>query len=126
VIVADTHAIIWWVLSPHILSARARDAFDGAIIGVTPTSCYEIARLIVRQRVEIDEDPQDWLENLLMLPRVVLLPLTLDVASAASKLPDAISDPADRLIVATALQARVPLVTKDRKIIASGIVPTIW
>ena len=125
-IVADTHAIIWWLLSPEQLSTRVREIFDRTIVGVTATSCYEIARLIVRKRVEIDVDPHQWLENLFVLPRVSFLPLTLDVASTAAKLPGLINDPADRLIVATALQMRVPLVTKDHKIIAAAVVPTIW
>lgn len=57
---------------------------------------------------------------------VALLPLTMDVAIAAAKLPDPIRDPIDRVIVATALLQGVPLVTKDRKIIESGVVSTIW
>jgi Uncharacterized protein conserved in bacteria len=126
VIVADSHALIWWILSPDMLSARVRDVFGQRVIGVTATSCYEIARLIVRRRVEIDVDPYEWLQNLLVLPRVTFLPFTVDVAATAAKLPGTVSDPIDRIIVATALHMGVPLVTKDHKIIASGVVTTIW
>jgi PIN domain nuclease of toxin-antitoxin system len=35
VIVADSHALIWWILSPDMLSAREREVFDRRIIGVT-------------------------------------------------------------------------------------------
>lgn len=125
-IVADSHALIWWILSPDMLSARVRDVFGQRVIGVTATSCYEIARLIVRRRVEIDVDPYEWLQNLLVLPRVTFLPFTVDVAATAAKLPGTVSDPIDRIIVATALHMGVPLVTKDHKIIASGVVTTIW
>jgi PIN domain nuclease of toxin-antitoxin system len=89
-------------------------------------SCYEIARAIVRKRVEVDVDPYEWLENLLVLPRVTFLPFTVDVAATAAKLPGTVRDPADRIIVATALLQGVPLVTKDHTIIASGVVTTIW
>jgi PIN domain nuclease of toxin-antitoxin system len=41
-------------------------------------------------------------------------------------IPDVIRDPADRLIVATALDRRIPLVTKDERIRGSGLVATIW
>ena len=109
-----------------MLSARVRDVFGQRVIGVTATSCYEIARLIVRRRVEIDVDPYEWLQNLLVLPRVTFLPFTVDVAATAAKLPGTVSDPIDRIIVATALHMGVPLVTKDHKIIASGVVTTIW
>lgn len=53
--------------------------------------------------------------------------LTVEVSAAAGLLSsDLVGDSADRIIVATALHLGVPLVTKDRKIIDSGLVPTIW
>jgi PIN domain nuclease of toxin-antitoxin system len=39
---------------------------------------------------------------------------------------DMLGDPFDRLIVATAVQWRVSLVTRDRRIVDSGLVPTMW
>jgi len=57
---------------------------------------------------------------------VVLLPITLEIAITAGSLPDPIRDPADRLIVATAMHQGVPLVTKDARIRESAVVQTIW
>ena len=87
---------------------------------------WEVAMLAERRRIIIDTDAQDWLRSVMALPRVILLPLTIDVATAAAKLPDLIRDPADRIIVATALHHAVPLVTKDGRITAARVVPTIW
>jgi PIN domain nuclease of toxin-antitoxin system len=127
VIVVDTHTLIWWVTDPRHLSAPARNALDSAaVIGVPAIACWEVALLAERRRISIDVSAIDWLHEVIVLPRIALLPLTIDVAAAAAKLPDPIRDPADRLIVATALQMRVPLVTKDHKILAAGVVPTIW
>jgi PIN domain nuclease of toxin-antitoxin system len=42
VIVADTHAIVWWVLSPSILSDAARDALDAGPVYSSAISCLEI------------------------------------------------------------------------------------
>lgn len=60
------------------------------------------------------------------LASTTLIPLTIEIASMAASLPDPIRDPADRLIVATALLQGVPLVTKDDRIRRSGVVETIW
>ena len=126
-IVADTHALIWWITDPSRLSARAREVLDSTIVvGVPAIVCWEVAALAERRRISIDAPAFDWLNEVLLLPRVTLLPLTIDVAAAAAKLRDPIRDPADRLIVATALRMGAPLVTKDHKIIASGVVTTIW
>ena len=37
-----------------------------------------------------------------------------------------LTDPWDRLIVSTAIAFRLPLVTSDRPITKSGLVPIIW
>jgi len=56
-----------------------------------------------------------------------LLPLTPDIAATAAMLPrDVGRDPADRLIVATAIEYGVPLVTKDDLIRRANVVETIW
>lgn len=126
-IVVDTHALIWWVSDPARLSAQARAALDDtSVVGVAAISCWEVAFLAERRRIAIDVPALDWLHEVITLPRVALFPLTIDVAAAAAKLRDPIRDPADRLIVATALQMRVPLVTADQKIIDSAAVTTIW
>jgi PIN domain nuclease of toxin-antitoxin system len=62
-----------------------------------------------------------WIDSVIGLPQ---LPLTVEVAVTAARLPNPVSDPIDRIIVATALLQGAPLVTKDHKIIDAGIVPS--
>jgi PIN domain nuclease of toxin-antitoxin system len=125
-ILADTHALLWWVISRHLLSRRARDVLDNRIVCVAGVTVFEIASLVHRGRVHLDAELVTWLENVIVLPKVVLLPLTMDVAVTAAQLPDPVRNPIDRIIVATALLQGVPLVTKDRQIVESGLVMTIW
>jgi PIN domain nuclease of toxin-antitoxin system len=54
-----------------------------------------------------------------------VLAITPDIAATAAALPIH-GDPADRLIVATAIVHRAPLVTKDQRIRAAGVVETLW
>jgi PIN domain nuclease of toxin-antitoxin system len=126
VIVADTHALVWWFLARHELSAKALQTLDDNPVAVAGVSCFEVARLTERGRIELGINVLDWLDSVFALPQVVLLPLTIDVAVTAARLPEPVRDPIDRIIVATALHQGVPLVTKDRKIVEAGIVTTIW
>jgi PIN domain nuclease of toxin-antitoxin system len=127
VIVADTHALIWWATNSPELSGAARAAMRHNVIAVAAITFWEIALLSFRRRIAIGEDVvQLWMQELLELPAVTMLPLTPQLAVAAARLPDTIRDPADRLIVATAYQHQVPLVTKDGRIRAANVVPTIW
>lgn len=126
VIVADTHAIVWWILSPSRLTPEARTVLDTGPVHVPIISCLEIANLTRRGRLELPLQVGAWLNAVFQLPNVSLAPLTLEIAIAAGLLGDPIRDPADRLIVATALHYGVPLITTDAKIRASGVVETIW
>jgi PIN domain nuclease of toxin-antitoxin system len=126
VIVADTHALIWWITGDARLSARAREVMTRRAVGIAVITCWEIAFLSARGRIVLDIHIADWWHDVMSLPSTALLPLTMDVATAAANLGDPIRDPADRLIVATALLQGVPLVTKDERIRAAGVVETIW
>jgi PIN domain nuclease of toxin-antitoxin system len=67
----------------------------------------------------------DWAERLLAIPRVQALPLDANAALRADSL-SMHADPADRFIVATALEHRSRLVTKDGLLRNLKIVETIW
>lgn len=127
VIVVDTHALVWWVAATSRLSSAARAALDGnSSVGIPSIVCLEVSLLARRNRIELPRPVTDWLADTIDLPNVELLPITIDVASIAANLWGKLRDPADLLIVATAVHHGVPLVTKDDRIRASGFVETIW
>src|SRR4051812_44808296 len=96
-IVLDTHAWIWWAIGDQQLSDEARRAIDATdFIGVPAVSCWEIARLVGHRRLKFDRDVLLWMQESLAAPRVQLLPLTPEVAVAASRLEWNHRDPADR------------------------------
>jgi PIN domain nuclease of toxin-antitoxin system len=82
--------------------------------------------LVDKGRLKLDHDVGLRVEQAVALPRVVMLGLTPQVAVAAVRLPSSFQgDPADWMIVATARQHGVPLVTKDEPIRKSGLVVII-
>jgi PIN domain nuclease of toxin-antitoxin system len=128
VIVLDTHAWLWWVSGDPSLSRRAeREIRAAKRVGVSAISCLEVAVAEARGRIELDRPLLLWLEEALALPRVELLPLTPAVAVRASRFGrDFPGDPADRVIVATALLEPAVLVTRDGKIREYPGVETAW
>lgn len=128
-VVLDTYVWVWWIGGPGCpsLSVAARKAIaDAAVIGVTATSCVEVAWLTARGRVKFDRDTLTWLQQALARPRVALLPTTPEIAVVAATLEWEHRDPSDRLIVAASITHRAPLVTADAAILASGLARTIW
>ncbi|MDQ1303153.1 MAG: Ribonuclease VapC, partial [Pseudomonadota bacterium] len=62
-----------------------------------------------------------------LLAELKVLPITADIAVRAGTLAEALpGDPADRIIIATALDEQLRLATGDARIRKSGLVETIW
>ncbi len=128
-IVADTCVVVWLALAPEQLSRPARTAIeearkDGglAICGVT---LYEIGWLASRGRIQLRMDREAFLSGI--AANFVMLPVTASVAHLAAGLPENFpSDPMDRMIAATALQRGAPLITSDKTIRRSRVVPVVW
>ena len=81
--------------------------------------------MVEKKRLRLDRDVLTWLKDGIFDTRTEVLPLTAVIAVRATSI-DKFRGPADRLIAATALAYRVPLITKDDRIRQSGVVPTIW
>ncbi len=130
-IVLDTHAWVWWVSGSPRLSARARGAISEHIgkeaLRVSSISCWEVALLVARGRLELTMDVEDWIARSEALPFLKFLPVENRIAVRSVQLPPSVpQDPADRLIIATALSVGAQLVTKDARIQAYPEIETIW
>jgi PIN domain nuclease of toxin-antitoxin system len=128
VIVLDTHAWLWWVSKPSDLSRAARQRIGTETrIGVSAISCLEVATAVAKKRITLDRDPLSWLEQALALPKLDLLPLTPAIAVKATQLGHNFpGDPADRVIVATAILESASLITKDSRIRDYPAVTSVW
>ncbi len=128
-LVLDTHAWIWWIGGHGCpsLSERVRLAVDDAkSLGISAISCVEVAWLVSSGRVAFDRDSLVWIKQSLARPRVCLLEITTEIAVTAADLEWQHKDPADRLIVATAIHHKAVVATKDEEMHAFGGVQTIW
>jgi PIN domain nuclease of toxin-antitoxin system len=126
----DTHVWIWWLLGSERLSLAERRALD-RLAGsggchLSAMSLWEAQMLHIKGRLSLDRPFSHWLREASDPGVVALLPLDVAVVVALDSLPESFhGDPADRLIVATALTHGLPLATRDRAIQTSGVV-SIW
>ena len=97
---------------------------DADVVAFSAVSLWEVG--VLARRGRIDLKTHDWLAKVTELNSLVVLPVTLDVAVRAVELHELLRDPIDCLIAATALTHNAPLITKDDRIRASGVVETIW
>jgi PIN domain nuclease of toxin-antitoxin system len=127
-VVLDTHTWLWWVSAPGELGRGAAGRLRRARrILVSAISCLEVAMAAARGRISLDRGLLEWLEQAAALPRVELVPLTPSVAVAAAQLGRSFpGDPADRVIVATALLEGAVLLTKDSQLRDRPPLVTAW
>ena len=120
-IILDTHIWVWWVHSPGQLSQTQRERIaesENDLIGVSAISCWEIAKLVERGRLELPVALEDWFDQALNYPGIQLLALSPEIAIESTRLPgDFHRDPADQIIVATARVYDSALLTADEKIL---------
>jgi PIN domain nuclease of toxin-antitoxin system len=126
-VLADTHALLWYLFDEERLSSEGRAALDNAIgagfpILVSAISIIEVVYLEekhkfsagaaerIRQACEAED------------PSVEIVPIDARVAYGIHQIARAdVPDMPDRIIAATAASLGVPLVTRDGKIRASGV-----
>lgn len=80
---------------------------------------WEIAKLAQLGRIDVDLDDANVVRT---LARVHVWPLTRAIAHTSTQL-DVRSDPADELIGATSVVHKIPLVTRDRVLRRSRMIP---
>ncbi len=126
--VLDTHAWIWWISESDKLSKRAQESIQTSnFLGIPAISCWEVAMLVSKQRLELSMDVQAWINLALQRPKLKLLPLTPEISVLSTRLPGNFhGDPADRLIVATSLVCDASLISKDEKIRTWPYLDVIW
>jgi PIN domain nuclease of toxin-antitoxin system len=126
--VLDTHAWIWYATDDRRLSRQARTRIGKADrLGVHPVSSWEIAMLVAHGRLRLRQEVAEWIEAALERPKIELLPFSPRAAVRAAGLGDGFpGDPADRFIVATALEMGAPLISSDQSIEAWGGIQVLW
>lgn len=122
----DTHILIWMNIEPQKISPAAHAMLRTAEhVYLSSISIWETALLAKRGRLNISIPCETWLNGICRSPKIRIQEITPDIALKSVDLAMH-KDPADRLIVATALCRNLPLITADSKIRDSGLVQTVW
>lgn len=125
----DTHVWVWGFLEPERVSKRAVEVTSdaGNEVCLSPASIWETLMLGGKGRLDLAPSPTEWVMSALRRSAPTTMPLTNSIALGTAELNEFGSeDPADRFIVATAIEHDLTLLTADRAMRAFEPVTTIW
>lgn len=110
----DTHIFLWLNADDPRLAKKARKLIDESQeIFVSSVVFWELA---IKNSLGLIEADLDALKSALVSNAFTALPITIEHACAAEKLPWHHKDPFDRMLVAQALSEPLRLLTADRKL----------
>lgn len=125
----DTHTLLWWALDPDKLSTTATAILSqlsespGAVSAI---SYWELALEVKRGQLELPCSVEELARRVEETGCVEAVPVDTAIWLKSAALDWAHRDPADRVIVATALSRSARLVTKDELIRGYPGVETVW
>jgi PIN domain nuclease of toxin-antitoxin system len=125
----DTHVWIWRLLDPGRVSAAAEQAIADPRSEplLSPISTWETLLLARKRRLDLRPSPGEWVLDALRRSGPTAAPLTHGIALRSESLDGfASEDPADRFLVATALELDLTLVTADGAMREFEPVDTVW
>jgi PIN domain nuclease of toxin-antitoxin system len=127
-ILLDTHIWVWWVDGSPRLSLRQQELIEqhrSEGLGISIISCWEIAKLAEKNKLALSCTVEEWLSTAIAYPGVQLLDLTVPIVVCSTQLDGFHRDPADQLIVATAIVQECSLLIADQKILDYANVRTL-
>jgi|SRR6516225_10358348 PIN domain nuclease of toxin-antitoxin system len=113
----DTHILIFSLAGD--LTNRERSLVEKEDLAISDIVLWELAKLVQLGRLTMDLDSLAFRRS---LRHLTIIPISIQIARRSTQL-DFSSDPADEIIAATSAVERIPLLTRDRNILRSRMVP---
>jgi len=129
-ILLDTNVVLWVAFDADRLSKKAKETIEEARrtaggLAISDMTLLGLAMLASKKRIRLDVRAESFLSQ--VETSFSVLPMNAQICACAFALPQRyFKDPADRIIAGTALAEGLTLITADREIRKSGVVPTIW
>lgn len=123
-ILLDTHVAVW--LADGIDFDRKgrlaiEEAYEHGTLLVSTITAWEIGMLVSKGRLDLGCEPLLWFEKFARNFNASIIEMTAEIAIGSSFLPGAVhGDPADRILIATALAHSASIASADRNLLSYG------
>jgi len=115
-IMLDTCGLIWLVNGGGRISEQTLKLIEKAdIVYVSAATALEVGCKAAIKKLKLPMDAEKWYNKVISIHDLVEIPITGKIALFSASLPLIHKDPADRIIIATAILNRLPVVTHDTR-----------
>ena len=114
----DTHIVIHF-LEDTVTNLEKKILSDSNTYCISDMVLWELAMMQAKKGIKFKFDSPEWLE---FSRDIQIFPISQEIAIQSTKM-DFRSDPADQIIAATSVVHNIPLLTRDKTILKSKIVP---
>ena len=124
----DTCVLLWLESDPSVISSNAKGAMSQAPEGLfaSAISAFEIGQKAAAGKLRLPLTVDEWFAAVLRRHGLRELAVSAVIAARATLLPQIHCDPFDRLLVATAIEHRLALVTPDTSIAKYPGLAVVW
>ena len=124
----DTCTLLWLSMDQSKLSESAKQAIGEHPndLFVTATTALEVSFLVRKKRLQLPLEVEEWFRQLLKHHGIQQVPLNFQIAVQSDQLPPIHADPVDRLLIATAQEYNMTVVTPDHLIRQYPDVRCLW
>lgn len=124
----DTCALIWIVSDQDSLSQRVKRMLrnNTGNLYISAISAFEIAIKTVKGKIELPLSPDEWFKEAVTHHSIEEVPVTSDIACKSALLPRLHNDPCDRIIIATAIQQNMVVITRDEIFLEYPDIRVLW
>jgi PIN domain nuclease of toxin-antitoxin system len=124
----DTCSLLWLVASSTELSKIAIKEIQNSAgtIYISAISALEIAIKHKRKKLTLPQAPELWFSHAIELHGISELPVTASICTKSADLADIHNDPFDRLIIATALEYNLTILSPDHNFARYKKVKVLW
>jgi PIN domain nuclease of toxin-antitoxin system len=123
-ILLDTHIAVWLADGNARLKSATtllKNSFDNGHLFLSPISAWEIGLLVSKNRLDLGQSPLAWFDEFVQRFSINILEVSPEIAINSSYLPGKFrGDPADRIIIATAIAFKTAILSADKDMISYG------
>jgi PIN domain nuclease of toxin-antitoxin system len=127
-ILLDTCVLLWLAADPSAISARATEFIGNTPQGlfVSAISAFEVGQKAAAGKLSLPRPVDAWFAAMMRWHGLHEIPVSGAIAARATLLSAIHRDPFDRILIATAQEHRLPILTPDATIAKYPNLDTLW